>query len=221
MCVIHKNAERADRPKQMTDEQISNVLGALALHISDRLRQTVDIAAEHGSTAPSAIVVIAQYPGESIEFLSRILNLSHSATVRLVDRLIDSGLVSKGPASDARAVALTCTSSGAKRARSILRARQKVLQPLVSVLSDVDKRHLEVILRKLPWTGVQSREAAIHTCRLCDYDRCDLKGNCPVTIARLLASSPDDTAASNIRQNGYDPADPDASSTPRNRLRKH
>ncbi len=190
---------------------MSNVLAALAMHIVERMNRSIENIAQHGAAAPSAIVVIWQHPGDTIDYLRRVLSLSHSGTVRLVERLVEDGLVVKKPAADARAVALTCTAAGARRARNILAARKQVVDPIIEGLSAGEKRQLEAILRKVPWTGVTSQPDGVHVCRLCNIQTCFIKGNCPVTIARLCsATGKDQQRRLRIQQTSYDPADPEA-----------
>lgn len=193
----------------MTDEQIANVLAALALHLSERIEMRTESAAEHGSSAPSALVVIFQHPGETIDHLSKALNLTHSGTVRLVDRLLADNLLTKTQGKDARAVALACTATGKSRAKATLRARKAEVEPIVASLTSNERAVLESILRKIPWEGVASARDGIHTCRLCDIDICFMRGNCPVTIARLSAGDEVNRRSQRRNQQPYDPADPD------------
>ena len=173
----------------MDDEQLANVFGALALHIADRIDLTTALAASHGAAAPAALVSVYNHPKETIDYLSRVLNLSHSGTVRLVDRLVEDGLLLRAGGSDGRSVALACTPAGRKRAAKILSARREVTMPLVSALSVQQKRQLSAILHKVPWIGVDSKIEALKTCRLCDETRC-VDRNCPVSEARKASHSP-------------------------------
>ncbi len=173
----------------MDDKQMMNVLGALVLHLTDNLRTVTEQAAQHGAAAPSAIVCILQYPGQTIDFLRHALSMTHSGTVRLVDRLVTGGLVTRRNGEDGRSVALFCTPLGTRRAHRVLAARISALQPLLIALDEQDKVHLEAILRKLPWTGVISETQAVNACRMCDIASCFGKGSCPVTAARKARNS--------------------------------
>jgi MarR family transcriptional regulator, negative regulator of the multidrug operon emrRAB len=73
----------------------ANLLAALALGIADRIRETIEAGAEHGAMASAALNTVGFFPGESIDALSKTLKLSHSGTVRLVDRLAEEGLVER------------------------------------------------------------------------------------------------------------------------------
>ena len=52
--------------------------------------------------------------------LAGVLGLTHSGTVRLVDRLEDDGLLRRGQGQDARVVTLELTAKGVRRARARL-----------------------------------------------------------------------------------------------------
>lgn len=195
----------------MTHQQLTNVLAALTLHVNDRLTRRIEEVAEHGAAAPMALVVIWQHPGQTIEYLRNVLTLSHSGTVRLVERLIEDGLVVKRQGADNRSVSLTCTAAGSRKSKGILKAREDVVSPLLSRLDEQERGQLEHILRKLTWSGIATKEEGVNTCRLCNIDICFNRGNCPVTVARLsnaCAGSPG--AAKRVSNGGYDPADPDA-----------
>ena len=64
-----------------------NLLCALALGITDLVTDAVEGGAKHGAMAPAALATIGSSPGESIYLLNRTLKLSHSGTVRLIDKL--------------------------------------------------------------------------------------------------------------------------------------
>src|SRR6266536_2780802 len=74
-----------------------NLLGALALAASDRPNETLTHGERGGLSGVAALVHIRLRPGHTIELLARVLALSHSATVRLVDRLEADGLVERAP----------------------------------------------------------------------------------------------------------------------------
>jgi MarR family transcriptional repressor of emrRAB len=105
----------------MADARTANLLGALLTglhdHLSNRLEQASDISGD----GPAALVAIAYNEGRTVEFLRRTLSLSHSWTVRVVEKLEQAGLVSKKAAVDKRAVALYLTEPGKRKAQLIVR----------------------------------------------------------------------------------------------------
>lgn len=166
----------------MADRRAANLLGALALAVSDAMleaaREEVD-----GPSASAAIVRIGKYPGQPIEFLSSALQLSHSATVRLVDRLQAEELVRRerdpeGSNTDRRSVALHLTPRGERCLNSILSRRYDWLRPLLGTLSEPEQAQLASTMAKLLAELARPNNAA-HICRLCDSEACESAG-CPV-----------------------------------------
>ena len=155
-----------------------NLLGALAVALADEIHDDAKARTEIGGEAPAALVFIGHAPGCSIDFLARLLRLSHPGTVRLVDRLVVAGLVERRAASDGRAVALHLTDVGARRRRKLLAGRQTALDKAVTVLSPTQREQLatiaEVLLKSL--RGTDTRRA-FTICRLCDERDC---ANCPL-----------------------------------------
>lgn len=156
-----------------------NLLGALTLLLYDRMeRETVHIAGRRAMAA-SALTSLLFAPGLPIEALARILDLSHSACVRLIDRLVEDGLVERRAAPDLRAVALHLTAAGRVRAPKILQARYKALSGVFEALSTGEQKLLAGLLEKLLYNLTEGRGEADHTCRLCDEASCTAHG-CPV-----------------------------------------
>ena len=166
----------------MSDERTANLLGALALALTDRLVGETEMRASHGAAAPAALVGIGVAPGCSIDILARIIGLTHSATVRLVDRLAADGLVERRSGADGRAVALYLTRRGHARRRAILKGREKVLAEALSPLSADEKAILTAQMETLLGTFTRGRQHADHICRLCDEDVCPQE-RCPVECA--------------------------------------
>lgn len=164
------------------DQRTANLLGALALAVSDMVLEAARQEAG-GTSEAAAIVRIGMHAGKSIDFLSRALQLSHSATVRLVDRLQTDGLVRRlrnfpGSDGDRRSVALHLTVQGEQRLRSILARRYQRLKPLLGMISDSERTQLAAIAMNL-LAGISCQRHLPHICRLCDYEACKSAG-CPV-----------------------------------------
>ena len=160
---------RAERGA-LSDPNIANLLGALATLIEDGVEAAV--ALEPGELPKrTALALIAKYPGCSIEELRGPLALSHSGCVRLVDRAVDAGLVERRPSEDGRAVALHLTRRGRTANDATVECREKVLQRALGVLSEDERDQLGAIATKL-LDSVVAPQAAMRTCRFCDYDAC-------------------------------------------------
>jgi MarR family transcriptional regulator, negative regulator of the multidrug operon emrRAB len=175
--------------QRQRSQRQANLLGALALAIVDRLR--VVAAPERRTVSEAAALIhLRLRPGENIDFLARVLALSHPAAVRLVDRLEAAGLVERRTAPDARARALVLTRAGRNAAAHALANRIAVLGEILDMLSAAERQQLEPLLEKLLAGMAGTRWEARHTCRLCDFPTCDDPA-CPVDRA---ATDPDDGA---------------------------
>src|ERR687897_432069 len=75
----------------------ANLLGALSLAVAERVEAATRAAAAHGGSAPAALAALDVFlGGSSIDTVRKPLGLTHSAAVRLVDRLEVAGLVRRG-----------------------------------------------------------------------------------------------------------------------------
>ena len=176
-------------------QHAANVLGALSLVVADRMNAAVEAVAALGPSAPAALAALHEFlDGGSVTQLSSVLGLSHSGTVRLVDRLADEGLVERIGAQDGRAVSVVLTSSGGRVALRIRQARSKALTGALSALTSDEVDNLAAALDKMLTTitlaRAKERSARPHDrpqpwlCRLCDFAACGRsEGNCPVNNA--------------------------------------
>ena len=174
----------------MMIERTANLLGALALALTDAMRAETEARAAHAAAAPAALVTIGHAPGESIDTLARILGLSHSATVRLVDRLVSDGLVERRSGADGRTTAIHATPLGLARRAAILGGRHTVLASVLEILSGDERAALTSIIEKLLSGLTTDRQQADHICRLCDEPVCPAE-TCPVECS----VTPDDGSA--------------------------
>jgi MarR family transcriptional repressor of emrRAB len=173
----------------------ANALGALSLVVADRMNASVEAIAELGPSAPAALVALHEFlDGGSVTQLSSVLGLTHSGTVRLVDRLGAEGLVERVGAQDGRAVSVVLTRSGRRVALRIRRARETSLTSVLSALTSDEINNLAAALDAMLSTVTVARaeERSAHSsdrpqpwlCRLCDFAACGRReGNCPVNNA--------------------------------------
>ena len=166
-------------PKKMSKLRTANLLGALATEIAGRAERHGRLHPNETSSATAALNVVGFYEGCSNGALSRALGLSHTATVRLVDKLEAAGLVISEPGADKRAVSLRLTDLGRERARNHVHERCVLLGDLVDVLTPSQQRRLDKILETLLGSMVKAAEDADHICRLCDGEECPPEW-CPV-----------------------------------------
>ena len=111
------------------DGRAANLLGALSVAIADRMRLATEEGAGHGGSAPAALISLAGYlDGGPIDSLRDPLRLTHSAAVRVVDRLVSAGLARRRRGRDRRSVAVELTPTGRGAAAGALEARRGVLE---------------------------------------------------------------------------------------------
>ena len=162
----------------------ANLLGALALAVSDRIRdatqQPVDGLAQ---SEPAALVTLAHYPGQSVGALARTLGLTHSGAVRLADRLVAAGLARRVSAAPGRTLALYLTPPGRRAAAQVLARRQAAVEQLVSGLEPDQAAALEQLAGLLLAALTSDRASAHRLCRLCDEPLCERDTGCPVDQA--------------------------------------
>ncbi|MGP1397598.1 MAG: MarR family winged helix-turn-helix transcriptional regulator [Inquilinaceae bacterium] len=172
----------------MNDERTANLLGALALALTDRMTEEAETRAEHGAAAPAALVSVGADPGLSVGALAQVIGITHSATVRLVDRLAGDGLMERRAGVDGRSVGLRLTRRGAARRRAILSSRRQVLSEALAALPEDGHAVLTPLIETLLAAMTKDRRQADHICRLCDEDVCP-EATCPVECAALRAGA--------------------------------
>jgi MarR family transcriptional repressor of emrRAB len=168
-------------------ERRENLLGAFVLSVSDRLRRETEESIGHTGASAAALIIIAQFPGRSIEFLRQAIGLSHPATVRVVDRLVEQRLARRRPGGDGPAVAVTATATGKRHARRILEIRQEVIADSLPKLSPAESKALTAILERA--LGQLSESPGTTHCRLCDMKRCP-RADCPVIHKQIEMGVP-------------------------------
>lgn len=158
----------------------ANLLGAAVLGLHDELKQTVEKRSGRSGEAPAALSALGHQPGLSNDGLSQLLDLTHTGTVRLIDRLVTDGLVERRPAAhDKRGVALYLTAGGETLRQEILEDREATLAPLVSRLSAREQKTLADLLGKLLTTVSRDDQHKLRICRLCDSSVCK---DCPILV---------------------------------------
>jgi DNA-binding MarR family transcriptional regulator len=172
----------------MTDEaRRQNLFGAYALAVADRIRVETEQAVGHTGAAAAALLVIAQFPDRTVEFLRRAVGLSHPAAVRVVDRLVEQRLVLRRPSGRGPAVALTLTAAGRRRAGKIRDVRHDVLAHALPELTAVESATLTRVLQK--GLARLSGSPGCTICRLCDQGCCP-RDTCPVALRQAELGVP-------------------------------
>ena len=130
-------------------DQTSNLLGVVALEVARRIESSARELLQHTGETPAALVVIGYDLGPTNDQLRQILGLSHSGTVRLVDRLVADGLVTRHEGNDKREIALYATKRGKALRERILRERLDTIGEVLGPLSDAEQKSLFQLLHKI------------------------------------------------------------------------
>ena len=165
-------------------DHTTNLLGALALAVQDRIETGLRSQLNRSGEAAAAIVWLGYTPGMSVEALRQVLRLSHPGTVRLIDRLTEDRHVERRQTEDGRAVALHLTPRGKKLRDRLLQQRLDLLESALSDLAEDERRVfgdlMARVLAQLPTTELDKH----HICRLCAVpvcsDHCPIPGNAPI-----------------------------------------
>ena len=162
------------------DDRLGQVLGVTALAVMDRLRAGLAAGAAVGEVEAGALVHVQAWPGGSVGDLAGVVGLSQPATVRLVDRLVEQGLLRREAGRDRRTVALVLTEAGSRAAAAVLSARAEALEPLLVELSPRERATLEHLLGQVAAGLAEDRPGAVRACRLCDREACTSGPGCPL-----------------------------------------
>jgi DNA-binding MarR family transcriptional regulator len=160
-------------------QRIENLLGALALSITDAVARSIEGTEGAYGSDTFALVLLQHAESLRSDVLSRQLRLAQSSTVRLVDRLEREGLVQRETGADRRTVMVSLTARGQRAAERVLCVRQSVLKDLVGKLSESERSALQAISVKLLSALTVDLASGEQNCRLCNEDACCLT-DCPV-----------------------------------------
>jgi DNA-binding MarR family transcriptional regulator len=153
----------------------ANLLGACALAVSGRLST--------GAADTALVALHGWLEGTTIDGLARVLGLTHSGAVRLVDRLERDGLVARRSGADGRSVALHLTARGHEAGEALRLGREQALLGVLAPLGAAERTALSATLEKLLGAITAGGASPRRTCRLCDADACGHPDHCPVTRA--------------------------------------
>ena len=163
-------------------DQTANLLGALSLVIADRMADEMAEAGGRPESAAAALSALLHFLDRpTVDLLRQVLGLTSSGTVRLVDRMAESGYVQRGPGGDGRSTSVSLTGAGRAAAESVTAARAGVLAGALDGLSPAERETLRQLMSKLLAGLIRGPGAVRWACRLCDTGVCrGTEGGCPV-----------------------------------------
>jgi DNA-binding MarR family transcriptional regulator len=172
------------------EKQAANLVGALALRLCDLMQEATTTAAGQAASAAAALSVLRHFDVDpSVDLLGKILGLTSSGTVRLVDRLVAAGLVQRDSGTDAggtdaRVTRLRLTARGRRAAARVTAARAGVLDQALQSLTPDERVQFGQLAGRVLAGMVRPPGAVRWTCRLCDTGACGrAEGRCPVATA--------------------------------------
>jgi DNA-binding MarR family transcriptional regulator len=170
---------------EMQDRVTANRLAALATALDDAVFAEVEGLSE---SAVAALLVIRRAEPLAIQDVARAVGLTHSATVRLIDRLEKDWLVRR-LSRRGREVTVETTARGKRRARDLQDLRIRAAGALVAGLDETGRAALDDILVQLLGTAAAAPADPGRICRLCDQGACRGAAGCPVEAAENAAAA--------------------------------
>ena len=166
-------------------DRAGNLLGALSLAVSDRTADAIGDAAGQSETAAITLSALHHFLDDpSLDRVRRVLGLTASGAVRLVDRLQAAGYVTRRPGRDGRSVSVRLTASGRRAAQRVSAARGAVLDEALSVLDPAEREAYERLTARVLVGLIRGPGAERWMCRSCDMTACGHRGGgCPVANA--------------------------------------
>ena len=178
------------RMNTFDDARLTNLLGAVATGLTDRVGAACEEAAQLSGAGPEALIVMLDFsPEGSVHMLSQAVGLTHSGAVRLVDRLVDAGWATRRPGDDARSVKISLTRRGRTVAERVRSRRNDELASALDGLTPRQRSELlntcELVVANLTRQRLAQRAAGGlpaggALCRMCDFAACGRpSGSCP------------------------------------------
>lgn len=190
------NAEprRCVHVSRASDARLANLLGALSTGLADSVQEATSTAAQLDGVAAAAMIALLDFsPRGSVRTLSQVVGLTHSGTVRLVDRLVNAGYVARGPGLDGRWRSPILTRTGTMVAKRVRIARDRTLGRPLANLTDIERATLAGLCERLVSALTKQRleqravgftPAGGALCRMCDFAACGRdRGICPAAQA--------------------------------------
>lgn len=156
----------------MTRLRTANLLAAFAGEVAERVEATLKNHPNQTDSAMAALNVMGFWDGITNAELARALKLSHTATVRLVDKLEAQGFVRSSEGKDRRATHLHLTEAGRNVVIPALVGRCVAVEGYLKALTETEEAQLAALLEKLMRPLATDGFAVSHFCRLCEFSAC-------------------------------------------------
>ena len=163
------------------------MLGAVALAVADQTALAVVAATGQSVTAAAALSALHEFLDRpTLDQIRRVLGLTPSGAVRLIDRLAEAGLVTRGPGSDGRTRSVMLTDAGRRAADAGAAARMTYLRESLATLTAAERETLDHLLGRVMAAVVDRKDGGAWICRHCDLTGCERSsGHCPAMNAAM------------------------------------
>lgn len=155
-----------------------NQLAAFALSINDKLNTALSERFDRSHSQIETLVSVRHCDTFTVGWLGEVLDLTHSAAVRIADKLERDGLIRRTPQTNRRFVGLVLTPAGVALADEILNIRQDVLEDLLEDVGDKALENALPMIQGLLGQNSGGKLPSYRRCRLCDEVMCGK--HCPV-----------------------------------------
>lgn len=153
----------------MEETSLANKLAAVALAVTDAmLSKTEDLA----PTAVAALITIRDREPLSIGEIAAVVGLTHSAAVRLVDRLEKDWLVRR-QRRVGREVMVEITSRGKRRAQQLQDMRLEAVGSFLATLAPESRVVLDDLVNQMIKKLATGDLVLDQFCRMCRRGSCD------------------------------------------------
>jgi MarR family transcriptional regulator, negative regulator of the multidrug operon emrRAB len=169
-------------PKVSQRDYVANIFGALSSALNDEISRRTVAAAEHGPSAPAAVVTLRFTPGIAVERLAQTIGISVPGVVQLLNRLEAAGLIDREVGSDRRRRHLSLTPAGKRLAEEVLLARREVIDLALGRLKASERQQFGALVEQMLTGFSGTRPLADKICRLCDERACP-DDRCPSELA--------------------------------------
>ncbi len=153
----------------MDETSLANKLAAISLAVTDAmLARTEDLA----PTAVAALITIRDREPLSIGEIATVVGLTHSAAVRLVDRLEKDWLVRR-QRRVGREVMVEITSRGKRRAQQLQDTRMEAVAAFLTGLAPDERAVLDGLVNRMIAKLASGELVVDQFCRMCRRGSCD------------------------------------------------
>jgi MarR family transcriptional regulator, negative regulator of the multidrug operon emrRAB len=130
-------------------------------------------------SAVASVLTLGQHDQQSVSDLTSVTGLSHSAVVRLIDRLEADGLVQRSEEKQGRSVPIALTDAGRTEYERLRDRQSGFLEDILAELPSNDQQDLERLVSGILSAMTTSKSARDQICRFCDEGVCE-QTSCPV-----------------------------------------